>query len=98
MSNTRVSWNNKSHPSERGWTREKFIRGAHTKTPNDIYYVYYSPTGKRFRSIKNVNRHIETNKSKINNLNVIFSTVSDTNVNITINPNGGIHIRWQDIV
>jgi|TARA_B110000238_G_C16111367_1_gene432833 hypothetical protein len=98
MSNARESWNNKSHPSVGGWTREKFIRGAHTKNPNEVYYVYYSPSGKRFRSIKNVNRYIEANKSSVNNINVVFATVSDTTVNITINDNGSVHIRWQDIV
>ena len=86
-------WTNKSYPYEKGWTYVTFIRGAHTKNPNKPYYVYYSPDGTRFRSIKAANKYIESCKSK---LNIKVAAVPHTTVNITINQDGGTHIRWLD--
>ena len=94
---TREPWKNKSHPGKEGWTREKFIRGSHTKNPGKSYYVFYSPTGVRFRSIVKVNEYIETMENEDNNINITIANVPNTQVKITINKSGGTHIRWLDI-
>lgn len=94
---TRESWKNKSHPGREGLTREKFIRGSHTKNPGKSYYVFYSPTGVRFRSIVKVNEYIETMENEDNNINITIANVPNTKVKITINKSGGTHIRWLDI-
>jgi hypothetical protein len=95
---TRESWKNNTHPDKEGWTREKFIRGSHTKNPGKSYYVFYSPTGVRFRSIVKVNEYIETiGNEDDDNINITIANVPNTKVKITINKSGGTHIRWLDI-
>ena len=92
---TREPWENKSHPDKEGWTCEKFIRGSHTKNPGKSYYGFYSPRGGRFHSIVKVNEYIEILRNE--DINIIIANVPDTKVKITINKNGGTHIRWLDI-
>jgi hypothetical protein len=94
---TRRSWKNKSHPDKEGPTHEMFIYGSHIKNPGKSYYVFYSPAGVRFPSIAKINEYIETMENEDYNITITIANVPNTKAKITINKNGGSHIRWSDI-
>lgn len=91
---TREAWNHPNHSEIQGWTRSTHKRSENDKTqPNKTYFKYYSPTGKTFRSIKSVEKYIQDEKLKANN---IIASVECANVTVEKTPGGGIHIRWTE--
>lgn len=49
---TPTSWIDAKNPEIKGWKRSTIIRGENDKLHGKPYYLYYSPDGKRFRSLK----------------------------------------------
>lgn len=85
-------WTIPNHEEIQGWTRREYKRSENDKLkPNKIYYQFYSPIGKMFRSVKSVVTHIEQEKLKANR---IIARVDCSNVTVEETPGGGIHIRW----
>ena len=85
-------WTIPNHEDVQGWTRKQYKRGENNKlNANKIYYKYYSPNGKTFRSVKTAVKHIEEEKLMVNR---IIARVECSNVTIEKTPGGGIHIKW----
>lgn len=59
-----VSWVDTKNTDIKGWKRSTTIRGKNDKLEGKPYYLYYSPDGKRFRSLKQARIYMMKSKTK----------------------------------
>lgn len=58
-----VSWTDTQNPNMKGWMRSETIRGRNDKLHGKPYHLYYSPDGRRFRSLKQARIYMKAQKN-----------------------------------